>query len=109
MGGVKLEVNKLQAREDGSQAAVGLGQYETLPVRITILEHDCCAYCFGLHALRVRAAAAHRKSCKLRHWATAPYDNFCVQADMVLSSIGYRSEAIEGVAFDARGGVVMHR
>ncbi|CAL5228332.1 g11441 [Coccomyxa viridis] len=61
VGGVKLEVNKLQAREDGSQTAIGLGQYESLP------------------------------------------------ADMVLSSIGYRSEAIEGVAFDARRGVVMHR
>ncbi len=34
VGGVKLEVNKLQAREDGSQAAIGLGQYETLPVRV---------------------------------------------------------------------------
>ena len=40
VGGVKLEVNKLQAREDGLQAAVGCGQYETLPVRICSLEHN---------------------------------------------------------------------
>lgn len=43
VGGVKLEVNQLQAREDGSQAAVGLGQHETLPVRI------CSAECTALH------------------------------------------------------------
>ncbi len=33
VGGVKLEVNELRAREDGSQAAVGLGRHEFLPVR----------------------------------------------------------------------------
>ncbi len=41
--------------------------------------------------------------------ARVPQQQSFVQADMVLSSIGYRSEAIEGVAFDARRGVVMHR
>ena len=33
----------------------------------------------------------------------------CSQADMVLSSIGYRSKPMEGVAFDAARGVVIHR
>jgi hypothetical protein len=32
VGGVKLEANELRAREDNSRAAVGLGQYDTLPV-----------------------------------------------------------------------------
>ena len=41
--------------------------------------------------------------------ARVPQQQSCVQADMVLSSIGYRSEAIEGIAFDVRRGVVMHR
>ncbi len=31
------------------------------------------------------------------------------QADMVLSSIGYKSKPMEGVAFDASRGVVIHR
>ena len=39
VGGVKLEVNELRAREDGSQAAVGLGRHETLPVRVRSLWH----------------------------------------------------------------------
>ena len=33
----------------------------------------------------------------------------CCQADMVLSSIGYKSKPMEGVAFDAAKGVVIHR
>ncbi len=37
VGGVSLEVNELQAREDGSQAAVGLGRHELLPVRASQL------------------------------------------------------------------------
>ena len=41
VGGVKLEVNELQARQDGSQAAVGLDQHETLPVRISSAETHC--------------------------------------------------------------------
>ena len=44
VSGVKLEVNELRAREDGSQAAVGLGQYETLPVSLSSLIFGlCCA------------------------------------------------------------------
>ena len=39
VGGVKLEVNELRAREDGSQAAVGLGRHETLPVKARSLWH----------------------------------------------------------------------
>ena len=33
VGSVRLEVNQLQQRQDGSQAAVGTGAHETLPVR----------------------------------------------------------------------------
>ena len=44
VNGVKLEVNELRAQEDGSQAAVGLGQYETLPVSLsTLICGICCA------------------------------------------------------------------
>ena len=39
---VKLEVNELRAQEDGSQAAVGLGQYETLPVSLSTLIFGIC-------------------------------------------------------------------
>jgi len=43
VGGVKLEVNELRAREDGSQATVGLGRHEILPVRASQLHcsHNC--------------------------------------------------------------------
>ena len=33
VGSVRLGVNQLQQRQDGSQAAVGTGAHETLPVR----------------------------------------------------------------------------
>jgi len=54
--------------------------------------------------------SAHDRKAKLAKIKQPP-SLWCsrAQADMVLSSIGYRSEAIEGVAFDARRGVVMHR
>ncbi|EIE19717.1 nucleotide-binding domain-containing protein [Coccomyxa subellipsoidea C-169] len=61
VGAVKLEANVLQAKGDGSQQAVGTGEYEVLRVH------------------------------------------------MVLSSIGYKSKAVEGVAFDTARGVVIHR
>ena len=33
----------------------------------------------------------------------------CAQADMVLTSIGYKAVAMEGVSFDAARGVIRHR
>ena len=128
VGGVELELNKLEARGDGSQAAVGLGQHETLPVRSRPLWHTALQRvqhlplgsqsCWLptrniLQQLRkcegVQSAAAHSKSWRRADRAGVLQQNYYLQADMVLSSIGYRSEAIEGVAFDARLGVVMHR
>ncbi len=63
---------------------------------------------FTTDNVRVRGNAGSSLKCVLQLGRRAKA-SVCAQADMVLSSIGYRSEAIEGVAFDARRGVVMHR
>ena len=59
-------------------------------------------------------AWAHACSCFDRFVAIVLYSRnhaqrCCAQADLVLTSIGYKAVAMEGASFDAARGVIRHR
>lgn len=120
-GAAKVGVNTLQAQPDGSQRAVSTGETETLPVRFwyerSVAGRQLCpAGVAGMYRL-------HASQSQVSNTPVLPagilkplfFARFCssawhaAQADLVLTSIGYKTLALEGVAFDAARGVVLHR